>query len=630
MTSVKYAPASLTTTHSRVVERRIKTRLICQDHPLKNTLLIVTLSIGLSACTTLQSHTTPQAAAPAAQPQLAQNQPMVRKTSTSPAESRIEDPLPEVELTEDLLYKLLAAEIAYQQGDWQTGYVTTLSVAQQTRDPRLARRAAEMALAAKQADEALSAVRLWHSLAPHSEEAIQYYLSFLVLGDKLDEAKPVLQQRLAEARPPTRSVLIFQIQRLLSRAKDKDAAFAVLEELLAPYLNLPESHIALAQSAFAHGDNERAQNEAHIALKAKPDSELAALTLAQVMQDKTEAARSLDDFVHRYPDAHNVRIAYARMLVEKKQYAKARSEFETLLKEQPQDLTSLYALGVLSLQTNDLQAAENYLTTYLKVLAANPDETRDSTQALLLLAQIAEDRKDSDAELKWLGQVEPGEAYLGAQTRRAQIIAKEGDIEGARRLLHELNATGELEQAQIVIAEGQILRDANRLPEAMSVFQAGLKSFPDNTDLLYDYAMTAEKSDQLDVMEKALRKVIELAPNNQQAYNALGYSLAERNMRLQEAYSLIDKALTLAPEDPFIIDSMGWVQFRMGKFKEAETLLRRAYSLRPDAEIAVHLGEVLWIKGEKDDAQKFWRDAQTKDPQNDTLKSTLARLNVRL
>jgi Flp pilus assembly protein TadD len=174
------------------------------------------------------------------------------------------------------------------------------------------------------------------------------------------------------------------------------------------------------------------------------------------------------------------------------------------------------------------------------------------------------------------------------------------------------------------------LRDANRLPEAMAVFQAGLERFPNNTDLLYDYAMTAEKSDQLAVMEKALRKVIELAPNNQQAYNALGYSLAERNMRLQEAYALIDKALMLAPEDPFIIDSMGWVQFRMGKFKEAETLLRRAYSLRPDAEIAVHLGEVLWVRGEKDDAQKFWRDAQTKDPQNDTLKSTLARLNVRL
>jgi tetratricopeptide (TPR) repeat protein len=417
---------------------------------------------------------------------------------------------------------------------------------------------------------------------------------------------------------------------LLSRAKNKTAAFALLEELLAPYLDLPESHLALAQCAAASGDNESAQNEAHIALKAKPDSELAILTLAQVTPDKAEAAKLLDDFVHRYPDARNVRIAYARMLVEQKQYAKSRSEFEALLKEQPQDLTTLYALGVLGLQTEDLQAAENYLTTYLKVLAANPDEERDPAQALLLLAQIAEERKDTDAELKWLGAIEPGEAYLSAQTRRAQIIAKRGDVDGARKLLHELTAVGEREQAQVVIAEGQILRDANRLPDALSVFKEGLKRFPDNTDLLYDYAMTAEKSNQLDVMEKALRKVIQLAPGNQHAYNALGYSFAERNMRLPEAYALIEKALSLAPEDPFILDSMGWVQFRMGKLKEAEDLLRHAYGLRADAEIAVHLGEVLWARGEKSDAQKFWRDAQTKDPQNDTLKSTLARLNVSL
>jgi Flp pilus assembly protein TadD len=142
--------------------------------------------------------------------------------------------------------------------------------------------------------------------------------------------------------------------------------------------------------------------------------------------------------------------------------------------------------------------------------------------------------------------------------------------------------------------------------------------------------MLAEKNNQLDVMEASLRKIMDIAPGNQHAYNALGYSLAERNIRLQEAYTLIEKALQLAPEDPFILDSMGWVQYRLGRIKEAEAVLRRAYELRPDAEIAVHLGEVLWVKGQKEDAQKFWRDAQTKDPQNDTLKSTLARLNVNL
>jgi Flp pilus assembly protein TadD len=168
------------------------------------------------------------------------------------------------------------------------------------------------------------------------------------------------------------------------------------------------------------------------------------------------------------------------------------------------------------------------------------------------------------------------------------------------------------------------------LKEALDVLNAGIKRFPNNTDLLYDYAMLAEKSNQLEVMETALRKIMQLAPDNQHSYNALGYSLAERNIRLDEAFTLVEKALKLAPNDPFIMDSMAWVQFRMGKLKEAEALLRRAYELRPDAEIAVHLGEVLWVKGQKEDAQKLWRDAQTKDPQNDTLKSTLARFKLSL
>lgn len=599
---------------------------------MKNTLLIVTLSILLSACATRRA--LPET------DMMADSTPKERisaKVSVSPhgmqetpAEPKIEDPLPEVKLSEDVLYKVLAAEIAFQRGDWQTAFVTALSLAQQTRDPRLARRAAEFALSAKQADEALSAVRLWRTLAPHSDEATQYYLSFIVLSDDLSEAKPILEQRMKEARPQTRGLLAFQIQRLLARAKDKDKAFALLESVLAPYLDQPEARLALAQGAFARGDVARARQEAQNALKSKPDSELAILALAQVTEDKEQAAKLLADFAARYPKARDVRLAYARMMVEQKHYDKARSAFEVLLKDQPDDLSTLYALGVLSAQVNDLNAAEKYLTAYMAQLSSKPDEERDPTQAILLLAQIAEERKDTDAALKWLAQIEPGEAYLAAQIKRAQVIAKRGNVAEARKLLHEVDASGEREQAQIVLAEGQLLRDANQLQEALNVYLAGLKRFPDNTDLLYDYAMVAEKTSQWEPMEKALRKIIELAPNNQHAYNALGYSLAERNIRLDEAYTLIEKALQLAPDDPFIIDSMGWVQFRLGRLQEAEALLRRAYELRPDVEIAAHLGEVLWVKGQKADAQKLWRDAQSKDPQNDTLKSTLARLNVSL
>ncbi|WP_199724721.1 tetratricopeptide repeat protein [Noviherbaspirillum saxi] len=603
---------------------------------MKNTLLIVTLPLVLSACAAVGPQPMPQSGSGAPATVTADNKTagnpgaIARRPVSASADQKEEDALPSVALTEELLYKLLTSEIALQRGDWQSAYVTTLSAAQQTRDPRLAKRAAEIALSAKQADEALSAVRLWRSLAPNSEEAAQYYLSFVILSDNLAEAKPILEQRMQEARPQTRGLLAFQMQRLLARAKDKAAAFTLLEQVLAPYLDMTESHLALAQGAFAAGDNERARREAQLALKAKPDSEIAVLALAQVTPDKAEANRIIADFIAKNPKAREVRLAYARTLVEDKKYTAARAQFEALLKEQPQDLTALYALGVLEVQANELPAAEKHLTTYLNVLAANPDEERDPSQALLLLAQIAEERKDGEAVLKWLSQIEPGENYLNAQVKRAQVIAKRGDLIGARKVLHETPVNGEREQSQMVLAEAQLLRDANRLPDALDVLKTGLKKFPDNTDLLYDYAMIAEKSSQWEVMETALRKIMQLAPSNHHAYNALGYSLAERNIRLDEAYVLIEKALKLAPDDPFIMDSMGWIQFRLGKLKDAEASLRRAYELRPDVEIAAHLGEVLWVKGQKDDAQKLWRDAQTKDPQNDTLKSTLARLNVNL
>jgi Flp pilus assembly protein TadD len=598
---------------------------------LKNAFAIVLPALLISACAPL----TPPASseqqskpAVALKKQRTANPSLLKQVVKSDA--GIQDPLPSVPLTEDIMLKILSSEVAAQRGYWQDAYVTLLSLAQQTRDPRLAQRAMEVALGAKHNDEALAAVRVWRDLAPHSEQATQYFLGFTMLSDNLSEAEPIFAQRLRETPESMRPALMFQMQRLLARAKNKAAGFTLLERVLAPYAAMPESHLALAQGAVVVNDNSRAYREALAAQAAKPDSELAALTLAQVAPSKAETEKVLKNFLATYPKSREVRLAYARQLVEAKEYRKAEHEFALMLQNDPHDLTALYALGILAAQTDDNKAAEKYLTEYVTQLSAQQDEERDPTQALLMLSQLAEERKDTEAALKWLNMVEPGEAYLGAQLRRAQLMAKSGDLVGARKLLMEIHGDGEREQVQVAIAEAQILRDAGRSSEGFAALDAALKRYPNNTDLLYDYAMQAEKVNKLDVMEKMLRKVMSLDPKNQQAYNALGYSLADRNLRLPEARDLIAKALELAPNDPFIMDSMGWVNFRMGRLQEAEELLRRAYGLRADAEIAVHLGEVLWTKGQKDEAQKFWRDAQAKDPQNDTLKSTLQRLQVSL
>ena len=608
----------------------LKHRLLKQL--LKNAFAIVTLSL-LSACAGMGSHSSAHSPDIAGAPDAQQNpmaaQAFSPETDDAPVATDAAG-LPVMPLTGNLMYRYLAAEIAFQRGDWESAFVTMESLVHQTHDPRLAQRGFEFAWLARQPEAALNAAKLWRALAPHSEEAMQNYLNAVVLTDELDEAQSVFERGLREEPAASRGSMIFQIQRLLAHAKDKDAAFKVLQAVLAPYPDLVETHLALAYGAYAKGDNQRAQEEAQTALKAKPDSQQAALILAQVNPDREAAMKFLSHFIAAHPAAKELRIAYARGLVEQKRYKEAEHELAALLKSDPENLAVLYMLGILEAQTNDNKAAEHHLASFIDVLSNRPGEDHDATSALQLLSQFAEERKDYEAALHWLDMIDAPDAHIGVEIRRAEIFARKGNLEGARKVLSDLTPEDRAQQIQIVAAEAQILREADHADEAMTVLDEGIKRFPDNTDLMYDYAMDAEKAGKLDVCEATLRRIIALSPENQQAYNALGYTFAERNMRLDEAYTLVQTALKLAPDDPFIIDSMGWVQFRLGRLKEAEELLRHAYSIRPDPEIAVHLGEVLWVKGQKADAHKLWREVGSKDPDNDALKSTLARLHVSL
>ena len=612
---------------------------------MKNAFAIVTLSGLLTACAVApQQHLATSghqadsdrfgqvqeqgsAASEEAKPELDEEE------QAAKAKAEEEARLPKVELTPTMLQQLLKAEFAFRNGDWQGPYLTMLSLAQQTQDPRLARRAAEMAVAAKQAEDTLAAVRLWYRLDPQSDEATQYFVGMVVTSDNIAELEPVFEQRLRAAPPNRRGVLMFQVQQLLGRAKDKEASIAMLERLIAPYQGTMEAHIVRAQVALVRGDKERARTEAQAALAVRPNSEIAVLMLAQVTEDDEAVMRLLDGHLQKYPEAREVRAAQARVLVNRKDYPRARQEFERLLKDQPDNAAHLYALGILATQMNDAAGAEQYFTRFVEVLGRNPDDERDPSRALLILSQLAEERGDLAGALQWLDKVPEGtdpQVLFNSQLRRAQLVAKGGDLAGARRLLTTLKPSEPARQAQVVAAEAQLLRDANQLQEAYVLMEAAAKRFPKNPDLLYDFALLAEKLGRVDVMEVQLREVMAQAPDNHHAYNALGYSLAERSVRLQEAYGLVAKALEMAPDDPFIMDSMGWVHYRMGNLGEAEKFLRRAYGLRRDPEIAVHLGEVLWQKGDKTAAQQLWREARAKDPDNDTLRTTLARLRLSL
>ncbi|KAB8063786.1 tetratricopeptide repeat protein [Janthinobacterium violaceinigrum] len=600
---------------------------------MKNAFAIVTLSALMATHAMAQTPVAPADAAvgpSAAVPATAQEEGAESKADAK-TDAKAEG-LPKVELSSDLLYKLTKAEMEFKNGQWQGPYVTMMVAAQQTRDPRLARRASEMALAAKQGGEALAAIRLWRDLAPESDEATQFFLGFVVLTDKIEEAEPIFAERLANAPPGARGVALFQMQQILSRSNDKLYAYSMVTRLVQPYLDMFEAHLVLAQGALSIGERERAIGEANKALAIKPNSELAVLTLAQVTGEPEAAGKVLATFLQKNPDAVEVRSAYARLLVEQKQLEPARDQFLLLLKTQPDNVGGLYALGIVALQLEDTKGAEQYFKRFLAVLEKSPGDTRDPFKALMILSQIAETRGDTAGAIAWLDKVDnsASSGYVEARLRRAQLIARGGNLDAARKALTEIETDDPASQAQVLLVDAQFLRDAGYVQSAYTVLENALLRFPDNPELLYDYALLAERLDKMELMEASLRRVMALAPDNQHAYNALGYSLAERGIRLQEAYALIEKALQMAPGDPFIMDSMGWVQFRMGNLAAAESALRRAYAVRSDPEIAVHLGEVLWQKGDKDEAQKLWREAQGKDPKNDALKSTLARLNVSL
>lgn len=543
-----------------------------------------------------------------------------------------QDTLPNARLTGEVMYKYLAAELAFQRGEAFAAYATMLSIARSTSDPRLARRAVEFAAAGSLSAEALKAARLWRELAPHSEEATQALLGLQIASGRLDEARQSLAQQLAAATPATLPTVIAGMQRQLARVQDRSRGMALMRELLEPYRDSVDAQLTLAQIAMVGGDRAAALREARDALARHPKSELAALTLAQIVDNKTESAKVLSDFLQKNPTSREVRLAYSRMLFEQNRLADAKKEFQILLQQQPNDQTALYAAGLLSAQMNELKEAEDYLSTYIRTLDGNPDRERDSTQALMVLSQIAEQRNDIPAALKWLEMVDSSAqgSYLGATLKRAQLTAKSGQLDAARAILGGADVGSDDERVRLIIGESQLLRDAGRLPDAMRLVDEALEQYKDNIDLLYEHAMLAEKGRQFDLMERQLRQVIKIAPENQHAYNALGYSLAERNIRLQEAYDLIRKAVALAPEDPYIMDSLGWVEFRLGRLEQAEATLRRAYGIKADPEIAAHLGEVLWVLGREDEARKLWRNANSKDPRNETLKGTLQRLQVKL
>jgi Flp pilus assembly protein TadD len=523
-------------------------------------------------------------------------------------------------LTEPTLYEFLLGEIALQRGDYKTAAETYLDLAKRTRDARVARRAVEVANQGRLTDLALEAAKVWLDVEPQSTAALQVTTALLVTAKRVDEAAPYLEKLLA-APGVNAEAGFLQINRLLAGNPDRAANLRVVRKLAAKYPQLPQAHFAIAQAALAAGQEGEALKAVRRAEELKPDWEGAVLFEAEILGKRStaDAAKRLGEFVERNPTSRDARLGYARALVLDKRMAEARKQFDAVLAANPGNTELVYAVGLLAFQLRDYPVAEDSMKRLLGMNYRDPDAVR------YILGQIAEEQKNWPRAIEWYDQIKDGEHELAARLRTANAMAKQGRLDEARGYLHKVGEEHPDQETQLTVAEAQLLRDAKRYQAAFDFLAGALKSDPDEPELLYDFALTAEKVDRFDVLEDNLKKLIQVKPDHAHAYNALGYSLADRNMRLPEARKLIEKALELAPDDYFIVDSLGWVQYREGNLKGAAQTLRRAYDGRPDPEIGAHLGEVLWVMGNRADANRVWEESLKSAPDNETLRKTIER-----
>jgi len=537
-----------------------------------------------------------------------------------------------------LFYQLLLGELNTRTGDPGAGYSLILDAARKTRDARLYQRAVDIALQARSGDSALLAVRAWQQAFPESKEANRYILQILIGLNRIPEALEPLKREIAAANLKDRSSMVSAIPRLLARASDKKQAVELVEQALSRYLTEPsvgvEAWTVIGQMRADSGDVTGAITAARRAQAIDIDAEEPIRLALSVM---TSGAPQAELMVKKYLDMKprpQMRMAYARALIGEKRYADATTQLQAATTEKPDDLNAWLLRGALELQSEKLIAAERSFKRYLDLYSGRPRETamlennKDMTQALLSLSQIAEQRQDFVTAEDWLRRIDSAEGKISVQLKRASLLARQGKIQEARELIRNQLENSPADARMKTMAEAQLLRDNKQFSEAYQLLSQASERSADDIDLAYDLAMVAEKLGKIEEMERLLRMVISSKPDYHPAYNALGYSFADRNMRLTEARELVLKALDLAPGDPFIMDSLGWVEFRSGNFEESRRILQSAFDIKPDAEIAAHLGEVLWAMDRKTQALTIWKEGKKLNAENETLQETLKRLGA--
>jgi tetratricopeptide (TPR) repeat protein len=528
---------------------------------------------------------------------------------------------PPFEYEDDALYRLLMAEFAGQRGYLEEATSQYLALATTLRDAELAERATRIAVFSRDDAAALAAGKVWVDLAPDDSDARQILAAMYVRHGDADAALAELQTLLTQDVGES-SNRLRMIATLLGREQDRDTALSVLGRLVELHDDDNDALLAYAALAIRAERLEEARTAlTRIAERGELSTSVAMAYLAVLQKQErvSEALEWLNQMLASNPQQFGLRLIYARMLAEANRYEEARLQFGILVEEEPDNTDVILALGLLNLQAGrNADAIANF--ERLLVLDTRVDE------AHFYLGQIAEARQEREAAVEHYQAIEGGGNYFAAQLRKALVLSLMGQVDEASIVLDRLTPEDDEQRVDIVRAKCEILIDGGRLDQAMATYDAELQDGAFHSELLYARAMLADKMGAIEVLERDLRTIIEQEPENAQALNALGYTLADRTARYEEALELIKRALKLSPDDFYILDSMGWVLYRLQRFDEAIEYLEQARALRNDPEVAAHLGEVLWIKGERDAARDVWETALRDTPNDKKLLDVIKRL----
>jgi tetratricopeptide (TPR) repeat protein len=525
-------------------------------------------------------------------------------------------------LSRDLIYNTLTGEIAAQRGHSKLAFEHALEAAKESRDESAAERATGLGLQANMPDAALRAATLWVDISPQSLKAHQIAAVLYIRKSNLSQAIDHLQQVVEIANSQKHSGYL-QAAAIAEKSAEPDQALLIMQQLVSDESQDPKAFYALALTAYRAKQSKLALDYIDRSIALDPTSTQSLVLKTQTIFAMDQKAQGLAFIKQAYLDApENTQLgkAYARMLLEMNNSEEALGIYQALHEQDPDDTDITFSLGIINLQLERYQDAKGYLKALTK-------KRKKRNQACFYLGMIAEEEEKPEQALDWYSRVE-GKNLTDAQIRIAKILADQGNLNQARETIQRLRITHSANQVKFYIIEAELLRESRDFETAHQVYTKALEVFEDNTDLLYARGLNAADLKRIDLLENDLRKILASEPKHADALNALGYTLADQTDRLEEAKGYIQQALVLKPESPAILDSMGWVEYRLGNLDTALEYLNKAAEISPDAEIASHLGEVLWHLGQQQRAIEVWREANERDPDNRFIKPVMKRLGV--